>query len=119
MVSKGKPYQHYVSRRTRKDQPLPFACFACRKSFKRPTQRGVTQRPCPVCSGPAVQLGRYFKPPPHTKRKEWQVVEFLVANGFTFDRECDEAGRTLRIPRTLAAAPAFLGVARPHTANEK
>jgi hypothetical protein len=108
MASQPKPYQHYAAKRPRKDLPLPFACFACQKSFKRPTQRGVTQRPCPVCGGPAVQLGRYFQPPPQTKRKEWQVIEYLVENGFFFDRDTDEAGRPLWIPKTLTAAQAFL-----------
>jgi hypothetical protein len=108
MTSLGKPYQHYVSKRPRKDLPLPFACFTCRKSFKRPTQRGVTQRPCPVCGGPALQLGRYFQPPSQTKRKEWQVIEYLATHGYAFDRHADDTGRPVRIPKTLAAAQGFL-----------
>ncbi len=112
MPTPGRPYQHYASKRPRKDLPLPFACFVCRKSFKRPTQRGVTQRPCPVCGGPAVQLGRYFQPPPQTKSKEWQAIEYLAANGYTFDRDTDNDGRPIRIPKTLADAQAFLSANR-------
>lgn len=112
MPSPGRPYQHYASKRPRKDLPLPFACFACRKSFKRPTQRGVTHRPCPVCGRPALQLGRYFQPPPQTKRKEWQAIEYLVENGYTFDRDTDDNGRFIRIPKTLAAAQAFFKMQR-------
>jgi hypothetical protein len=40
----------------------PFACFVCRRSFRRlGIERDVAA--CPVCGSRAVRLSRKFKPP--------------------------------------------------------
>ncbi|WP_455272822.1 hypothetical protein [Rhizobium herbae] len=61
----------------------PYACFECRKSFKR---LGVTEPvlPCPHCGGPSVGLTRKFKPPKQSDVKQWRKVEALVRHGFLF-----------------------------------
>ena len=61
----------------------PFACFACRRSFKR-TSHTATVLPCPRCGGPAIGLTRKFKPPEHTDKKQWAKIEALVRHGFVF-----------------------------------
>ena len=61
----------------------PYACFGCRKSFKR-TSRTDAVLPCPECGGPSIGLTRKFKPPKHSDRKQWDKIEALVRHGFLF-----------------------------------
>ena len=61
----------------------PYACFACRKSFKRAT-RPYPVLPCPDCGGPSIGLTRKFKPPKRSDIKQWEKVEALVRHGFLF-----------------------------------
>ena len=86
-----------------------YACFACRKSFKRPLV-GM-QRPyrlteeqrktfnsenyrfmigfrhkCPDCAGPARFMGRDFKAPRATDLRTWRRVERFMASGRLFHR---------------------------------
>ncbi len=62
----------------------PFACFECRKSFKRPQEPGVFERPCPSCGGTAYRLMHKFKPPKSADIKQWEKVKFLYDHGFWF-----------------------------------
>lgn len=61
----------------------PYACFRCRKSFKRAT-RSEAVLPCPECGGPSIGLTRKFKPPKRSDEKQWKKVEALVRHGFLF-----------------------------------
>lgn len=61
----------------------PYACFRCRKSFKR-GQRTEAVLPCPDCGGPSIGLTRKFKPPKRSDERQWQKVEALVRHGFLF-----------------------------------
>lgn len=61
----------------------PYACFCCRKSFKR-ASRIEAVLPCPECGGPSVGLTRKFKPPKRSDVKQWNKVEALVRHGFLF-----------------------------------
>lgn len=61
----------------------PYACFQCRKSFKRAT-RAEAVLPCPGCGGPSIGLTRKFKPPKRSDEKQWKKVEALVRHGFLF-----------------------------------
>lgn len=78
----------------------PYACFRCRKSFKR-ASRSDAVLPCPECGGPSIGLSRKFKPPPRSDRKQWEKVEALVRHGFLF-RSLDEP-----YPARLRDVPAF------------
>ena len=66
-----------------------FACFDCQKSFKRVVNL-VTDDPqqmvCPNCGGQAVNLGRNFKPPKSSNKRQRQKVKLLYANGFRFQK---------------------------------
>ena len=60
-------------------QQVPFACFHCRKSYKRPAEqyspRSGYEPPvtvCPECSQPLHFMGRYFKAPRQTDVKGWK-----------------------------------------------
>jgi hypothetical protein len=61
----------------------PYACFKCRKSFKRDS-RVEAVLPCPHCGGPSIGLTRKFKPPRQADVKQWRKVEALVRHGFLF-----------------------------------
>ncbi|MFK8253141.1 hypothetical protein [Ancylobacter terrae] len=61
----------------------PYACFRCRKSFKR-ADREAAVLPCPECGGPSIGLTRKFKPPKRSDEKQWRKVEALVRHGFLF-----------------------------------
>ncbi len=61
----------------------PYACFRCRKSFKR-ASRAEAVLPCPECGGPSIGLTRKFKPPKRFDEKQWNKVEALVRHGFLF-----------------------------------
>ena len=84
----------------------PFACFACRRSFKRPGDRD--EAPCPVCGNRAIRLNRKFKPPRQGDVKQWAKVEALVGLGFRFDTIRDGEGGTVRYPSTERGIPAFV-----------
>jgi hypothetical protein len=87
---------------------FPFACFACRRSFKRRYEPGVSERPCPRCGGNASRLDRKFRPPAGDDLKQWEKVRFLYEHGFRFQSVCDEQGSPVSYPATLAEAEPFV-----------
>ena len=89
--------------------PLQYACFRCRKSFKRPQFSGATNRfmtseqqsaqwkeaqefeanrtyKCPDCGGPAHFMGIDFKAPPKADVRAWEQAEAFIASGRLFVR---------------------------------
>ena len=73
-----KHYKYFIDR-----EPLMrFACFECRKSFKRELKREPYA--CPQCGNPMFEMGRQFKAPAQTDVKQWRKVEALVRGGITF-----------------------------------
>jgi hypothetical protein len=72
------------------DYKAHYACFACRKAFKRRNKADVNpagpERParCPQCGLLMANLGLDFQPPPRTAEKEWAVVASLWTVGITF-----------------------------------
>ncbi len=60
-----------------------FACFHCRRSFKREGGRDQVKK-CPSCGELAINLGRHFKPPKRSDAAQWEKAAFLVRAGFLF-----------------------------------
>lgn len=60
-----------------------YACFSCRKSFKK---RFTLYRDhhCPQCSGVLADMGGAFKAPRNGEQKQWQKVQRLWDAGFRF-----------------------------------
>ena len=85
----------------------PFACFVCRRSFRRP---GVErdEAACPVCNSRAVRLSRKFKPPRRGDIAQWSKVEALVRLGFRFDTIHDAGGAIIPYPSSQRGIPAFV-----------
>jgi DNA-directed RNA polymerase subunit RPC12/RpoP len=97
---------------------VAYACFACRRSFKRPG--GVDapdRRRCPHCGGEAVNLGRHFKAPSLGDDKQWAKVRFLVEQGFPLQRIYGADGNPVPYPTTLAEAKEFVKMYRRHAAK--
>jgi hypothetical protein len=94
---------------------FPFACFECRRSFKRGYEPGVAERPCPACGRAAYRLDRKFKPPPRNDIKQWQKVRFLYEHGFRFQSVPHVVpGQAVPYPETLAEARLFVQRFRDH-----
>ena len=82
----------------------PFVCVDCRRSFKRPQQKGVTHRPCPLCNQPAVQVSQKFKPPRDADIQQWDKVRLLLEHGFRFHSIRDRDGCEIAYPANLREA---------------
>jgi hypothetical protein len=90
----------------------PYACFRCRKSFKRGSREAAVL-PCPECEGPSIGLTRKFKPPKQSDRKQWEKVEALVRHGFLFWSLGEPYPETLReVPAFVARHAAFVAKER-------
>jgi hypothetical protein len=85
---------------------IQFACFECRKVFKRPypvgeqvralwlSRRKSGRRPlktfaaptyhCPDCKRELTLMGRAFRAPRNEDVEQWRKVELLARSGFTF-----------------------------------
>jgi hypothetical protein len=89
---------------------LPYACFCCRRSFKRWVSSDFRVQPatltCPACGYPAVCLSPKFKPPKRSDLEQWRKVQALVAGGCFFYSHSDP------YPEHLSEVPAFLAARR-------
>jgi hypothetical protein len=91
---------------------MPYVCFACRRSFKRPRRFGGEGHlgDCPACHGPSFALHPHFKAPRRDDVKQWQKVQLLVENGFYFwplyDRKNGNAD--VQYPASLKEAVAWV-----------
>jgi hypothetical protein len=104
-----------------------FACFQCRKAFKRPAvsdrprEAGPPESesdpaPCPDCGRRMEDMGLDFKPPRRRDTEHWEVVEFLFRRGFAY-HSCGCSGPGYR-PSRWRDVPAFLEAHRCRTAGE-
>lgn len=76
--------QKLGSQRMRRSSFLvSFACFACRKSFKKPLVPDH-QFKCPQCAQELAHMGRSFKAPRRTEKRQWEKVQQLWSAGYRF-----------------------------------
>lgn len=69
-----------------------YACFSCRKAFKRKLLRDVTgdddfeqkEARCPDCGGLMADMGKDFEAPPRKQVKKWEHLKDLYSVGITF-----------------------------------
>lgn len=62
---------------------VSYACFACRKSFKKPFVPDRRYK-CPQCARDMAHLGRSFKAPRKTEKQQWEKVHRLWSAGYRF-----------------------------------
>lgn len=101
-----------------------WACFNCRKSFKRcqrlyhPIGSGSSDitltdpMTCPQCGGPQYRMGRQFKAPKQSDKEQWAKVEALISLGMKF-----ESGYS-GLPERLNEVTPFLEDLRKLIANK-
>jgi hypothetical protein len=98
-----------------------FACFSCRKGFKRAAlardeDAKTDPAPCPDCGAPTANMGLDFKPPRKSAVEHWEVVEFLFRRGLAY-HSCGCDGPGYRPSRWVDVA-AFLDMHRRRPAGE-
>ena len=78
------------ARKLPKTYTMQFACFDCRKVFKRslpyfPTPaQSARIHSCPQCGRNLQPMGRAFRAPRHDDRRGWRRVASIIQQGFTF-----------------------------------
>ena len=92
-----------------------YACFSCRKMFRQPMRHEMAHPigreekrivACPQCGQTMSNLGKDFKAPRQSDVKQWQKVQDLYANGYSFG-SCGCVGPGPR-PATLKEVKPFL-----------
>jgi DNA-directed RNA polymerase subunit RPC12/RpoP len=90
-----------------------YACFACRKTFKRrllqDMERDETEAvaaKCPECGALTANMGLDFKSPPRNDARAWQHLRNLYAVGITY-HSCGCSGPGY-IPATTEALVVYL-----------
>ena len=99
----------------------PFACFRCRKVFKKPPVDGNAEvlrhhgrrdeaQICPECRGPMAYMGHDFKAPRRNDLEQWEKVKRLVEAGIVFEpcTCCGETHYGEAPPKALREVDAFL-----------
>jgi hypothetical protein len=130
-----EPYVKATVKPKRYRYQIQFACFDCRKSFKRPyaddkqersawlSRRISGRRPskpfnlpvyhCPDCNVEATLMGRAFRAPRHEDVDRWRAVAILARAGVTFYSGVG------RLPETAAQARQFVKANRKLSEGEK
>ena len=98
-----------------------FACFDCRKGFKRAASARMQDAaddpaPCPDCGRPMADMGLDFKPPKQTDVEHWEVVARLYRRGFAY-HSCGCVGPGYR-PTRRVDVPGFLESHRNRSQGE-
>lgn len=103
-----------------------YACFRCRKTYKRrllgdysrPPLKGEEREAlCPQCREPMKDLGPDFKSPTQDDLKQWRKVELLFEHGITF-HSCGCCGPGAR-PGKLNEVEEFLIQRKRDAAEQK
>ena len=62
-----------------------IVCLDCQKSFNQGTDfNDRRERVCPECGKDMLLLPHLFKPPQKKDHKKWEVVKYLIDNGFHY-----------------------------------
>lgn len=95
--------------------PLQYACFACRKCFKRPQftarynrymtsdqvagqmqqlarQEAEREYKCPDCGGETSFMGLDFKTPKRSDARGWEAAQAFISSGKIFYRGVPQDG---------------------------
>lgn len=86
---------------------MAFACFSCRKTFKRPYVEGEWSQPCAECKEVAFNMGRHFRSPPREDKLKWQIIEYITRVG-EWGRFRAANHMPIPFPRTMKGAKLFV-----------
>lgn len=60
-------------------------CLNCKKSFSMSSEDlKLSNFKCPECGNPAIAITHRFRPPKTDDNRKWEVVKFLIDNGFPY-----------------------------------
>ena len=60
-------------------------CLNCRKAYNRSFEvEKTSSSKCPECGKEREELSHLFQPPKQNDKKKWDVVKFLIENGFNY-----------------------------------
>lgn len=60
-------------------------CLLCRKSFNTSSEDlEFSNFKCPECGNQAIRITHRFRPPKIDDKRKWDVVKFLIENGFPY-----------------------------------
>lgn len=94
-------------------------CFKCRKSFSIGTDSTVQHGSiCPNCGDKMICVDQKFKPPKKSDDRRWEVVRYLVENGFRFQHILSDEGKNITCPQTMKEAEDFVGKYMHEKRNE-
>jgi len=94
-------------------------CLSCRKAFSANAKDiSVSGKKCPQCGKLTNTVDHKFRPPRKTDAKKWEVVGYLIDNGFRYDHvyEMIEPGVYLQggsYPVTMKEAEEFVKKYKP------
>lgn len=100
---------------------MPEICLTCRKSFKK----ARSTRICPECGQPTHRLHHNFRAPRSTAIREWDLVAFLVEEGYDFSgwvrRRCGPESVLERpgYPVNLREAREFIALWAPASSQKE
>ncbi|MCL9806838.1 hypothetical protein NAT51_14985 [Flavobacterium amniphilum] len=93
-------------------------CISCRISVNRDIgSDSEREHPCPECGTPMLFLPHRFRPPQKEDKQAWNVVKFLIENGFPFQHVYKEGSdeyhkkptdNYVPYPKNLRDAEAFV-----------
>jgi phage FluMu protein Com len=86
---------------------VSYACFTCRKVFKRHYDPNILEMKCPNCGEISQNVGRNFRARKRGNKNQWEKIEFLVSNGFRFQSIYVD-GKRISYPDTLEEAKLFV-----------
>ena len=104
---------------------LIYACFECRKVFRREVRadwssgkpaRKESPATCPGCGGAMHNLGRHFRAPKQKDEARWREVERLFRAGLFFQYR---GGRGLGRRPGRRAVERFIEAARERSEGER
>ncbi len=92
-----------------------FACLDCKKVFKRPVEFPHSKeddvKKCQHCGSCAYNVGRNFHAPKQSDDKAWALVDFLIRNGFVFQKvyeHIENGSVKIPYPKSLEEAREFV-----------
>ena len=88
-------------------------CLECKIAFNRDFDNdSELTYPCPECCKQMALLPHRFRPPKKTDDKKWEVVKFLVENGFYYqhisESENIDKNEYVKYPDNLQEAKEFV-----------
>lgn len=91
-------------------------CLKCRKAFNRGTDYFSPEKlKCTECDTEMFPVNHKFQPPKKLNAKEWEVVSYLVKNGFDYSSVYHHEGENIyrqygKFPTNMREAKEFVEI---------